>query len=99
MKRIINPFCLDTDISIRAYFRQKWMYYYSRSIWNLSLVSIYSQVQIHFPPALHRERSDHLISPSEHYEYKAQHKMFHCIWTLSIWSLFRVTLTNSSARW
>lgn len=99
IRHIMNSFSLDIEIILRAYFRQKWMYDYIRNIWDLSVVSIYSEVQIHFPPVLHRERSDHLISPSEHYEYKAQHKMFHCIWTLSIWRLFGVTLTNSLARW
>lgn len=62
-----------------CYFRQKWLHDYMRNIWHLSVASIYSQVRICFPPVLQGERSDHLISPSEHYEYKALHKMFHCI--------------------
>lgn len=83
-----------------CYFRQKRLHaWYMRNIWHLSVVSIYSQVPIRSPPVLQGERSDHLISPSEHYEYKVSHKMFHCIWSPSIWRLFRETLTNSLARW
>lgn len=66
LKGIINSFCLDTEIIIHAYFRRKWMYGYIKNIWYLSVVIIYLEVQIHFPPVLHRGCSDHLISPSEH---------------------------------